>query len=293
MKIQTFSILTGSEACNARCQFCVSKMTYDGGVSLKKPEVNWRNFHIAAKLAKSVGVTTTMLTGKGEPTLFPTQITEYLEHLKQHDFPFNELQTNGIAIMERPEVGEALKRWYQLGLTTVAVSIVHVDPELNRQVYLPKRQSYIDLPGLIEKLHNVDGNYGLSVRLTVTMAKGYLDNLGALEQMLDFAKANKVEQLTIRPVNKPVQSRDPLVYEWTAEHQLSEAQVKEFLDYANAHGTKVMELDHGAQIFDIRGQNLCLTDCLSLPKGEDIRQLIFFPDGHLRYDWQFNGATLI
>jgi hypothetical protein len=36
-----------------------------------------------------------------------------------------------------------------------------------------------------------------------------------------------------------------------------------------------------------------LTDCLTVaPAGEDIRQLIFFPDGHLRYDWQYQGSAL-
>ncbi len=31
MKIQTFSIVAGSEACNARCPFCISKMTVPNG----------------------------------------------------------------------------------------------------------------------------------------------------------------------------------------------------------------------------------------------------------------------
>ena len=78
MKIQTFSILAGSEACNARCPFCISKMTPPSGVELKEPKVNWRNFRKACLLAKQSGVTTAMFTGKGEPTLFPKQITKFL-----------------------------------------------------------------------------------------------------------------------------------------------------------------------------------------------------------------------
>ena len=98
MKIQTFSIIAGSEACNAHCPFCISKMTPPQGVTLKTPAVNWRNFRIGAQFAKQYGVTTTMITGKGEPTLFPEQITKYLEELRCFNFPFLELQTNGILL---------------------------------------------------------------------------------------------------------------------------------------------------------------------------------------------------
>jgi len=29
------------------------------------------------------------------------------------------------------------------------------------------------------------------------------------------------------------------------------------------------------------------------PKIRKKRQLIFYPDGHLRYDWQYQGAILL
>lgn len=98
MKISTFSIVTGSAACNARCPFCVSHMTPPSDVELKPPEVNWRNFKKACRLAQLGGTTTVMFTGKGEPTLFPDQISDYLMVLKGYDFPLIELQTNAIVI---------------------------------------------------------------------------------------------------------------------------------------------------------------------------------------------------
>lgn len=120
MKIQTFSIIAGSEACNARCPFCISHMTPPHGMELKEPEVHWRNFKKACRLAQLSGVTTAMFTGKGEPTLFPNQITKYLEALQDYDFPFIELQTNGIRMYDRQdEFDRHLSRWYHLGLTTL------------------------------------------------------------------------------------------------------------------------------------------------------------------------------
>ncbi|MBT3219870.1 MAG: radical SAM protein, partial [Proteobacteria bacterium] len=182
MKIQTFSIIAGSDICNARCPFCVSKMTPTQGVSHSEPEVNWRNFHIAAKLAQQCGVTTAMITGKGEPTLFPEQLTKYLEALAALEFPFVELQTNGIRLIERrDEYSRHLRAWYELGLTTIALSVVHFKAEKNRQVYLPHKEQYIDLPALIQYLHDL----GLSVRLAAILAGGFVDDVASLDQLID------------------------------------------------------------------------------------------------------------
>ena len=293
MRIQTFSIVAGSEACNARCPFCISKMTVAHGVTLKQPEVNWRNFRKACLLAQQNGVTTAMLTSKGEPTLFPDQLTQYLEVLSEFSFPLIELQTNGVMFQERPERYRSyLERWYELGLSTVAVSIVSEDPEENRKIYLPHKDAYPDLGKLVKLLRD----HGLSVRLTCTMLKDVLDTPEALVRLVDFARQTGAEQLTVRPVNQPDpdRSRDPEVSRWTKEQVLSQAQVDAIAGYLEQHATRLMTLPHGAVVYDLAGQNICLTDCLTIESGgQELRQLIFFPDGHLRYDWQYAGATLL
>ncbi len=290
MKIQTFSIIAGSEACNARCPFCISKMTPSQGVTLKTPTVNWRNFRIGAQLAKQCGVTTAMLTGKGEPTLFPDQITQYLEELKPFHFPFLELQTNGILLYEQWEKYlPYLKKWYELGMTMIAISIVHYDAEKNREIYVPYRKKYSDLPVLIARLHEI----GFSVRLTCILAEGYIDDVEKLEKLIAFAQEHKVEQLKISPVNKPEESRDSGVEKWTATHFLKPEHVSAIQTFLLQHGTLVMTLAHGALVYDVQGQNVCLSSCLTIEPNGDIRQLIFFPDGHLRYDWQYKGAVLL
>ncbi len=291
MQIRTFSILAGTTACNARCPFCVSKMTVASGVDAAPQPVHWRNFHKACRLALMGGATTAMLTGKGEPTLFPEQITDYLAALQQHDVPLVELQTNGIRLMDDPRAEEWLARWYELGLSTVAVSVVHWEPEPNRQVYLPQRPAYIDLPGLIAKLHR----HGLSVRLAAIFLRGWIDTPEELQGLADFCREQGVEQLVARPVARPsVRHDDGGVSAWTAAHSLSDAEVDAIHDYVQREGKPLMRLLHGARVYDLAGQSVCISDCLSLePETESIRQLIFFPDGHLRYDWQYAGATLL
>ena len=291
MRIQTFSILAGSEACNARCPFCVSKMTLSHGVSLREPEVNWRNFRKACRLAQLSGVTTAMFTGKGEPTLFPAQLTRFLEALAPFEFPLIELQTNGILPASRRErYAGHLKDWHRLGMTTLAVSIVHYDPEKNRSVYVPHLPRYPDLPALIRLLHD----HGFSVRLTCILARGFIDSVEGVKALAGFARDNRVEQLTVTPVNKPDSARQPEYWEWTREHHLPRSTVSSLMRFLEAHGTRLMHLAHGACVYDLEGQNICLNNCLTLkPKSEELRNLIFFPDGHLRYYWQYGGAILL
>jgi pyruvate-formate lyase-activating enzyme len=265
-------------------------MTPSEGIEQKLSDVNWRNFEIACKYAEQSDVSTVLITGKGEPTLFPEVVTDFLEHLQRYDFPFIELQTNGLAFQQRgDEYTRYLKEWYELGMTTVALSIVHYDDKLNQEIYTP----YGNYPHLEKTIGMLHGE-GLSVRLSCMMAKGYIDNVESIDQLVDFAKENKVEQLTVRRVEKPENSRDEAAANWVTEHYLPKEDIDNIRDYLDNNGTRLMELPHGAVVYDYKGQNICLNNCLTIdPKGETIRQLIFFPDGHLRYDWQYEGAVLL
>lgn len=291
MKVQTFSIVAGSELCNAHCPYCISKMTYNPGMENKEPEVNWRNFDIACAIAKKSGAITAMITGKGEPTLFPEQVTKYTEALKKHEFPLIELQTNGIAISEdKKKYGPHLKDWYERGMTTISISIVHYKNEKNKRIFAPGKNSYINLPESIVYLHDK----GFSVRLSCVMLDKYICNSAEVEELMGFAKQNAVEQLTLRPVNKPENSKNRLVEKWVDKNCLKEGQLEEIQGYLKSNGKKLMELPHGATVYDLFDQNVCMTNCLTMqPDSEEIRQLIFFPDGHLHYDWQHRGAILL
>jgi molybdenum cofactor biosynthesis enzyme MoaA len=291
MKIKTFSIVAGSEACNARCPFCVSKMTPLQGIDSKKPAINIKNFHVAARLAQINDVDTAMITSKGEATLFPDQITTYIDELQQYKFLFVELQTNGILLdQNREKYDSYVKEWYRKGLTTVALSVVHFDAEKNRQNYLPHKSEYMDLSGLVDYLHDV----GLSVRLGCVMIKDGIDSVDKMKELYAFAKKNNIEQLTLRPVNKPAKSRNDDVYNWTMENYVPQKNLDEITEYLDTHGTKLLELPHGGTVYDIEGQNICMTNSLTRNKDtENMRQIIFFPDGHIRYDWEYTGAVMI
>ncbi len=287
MKFQTFSIVVGTRACNAHCPFCISKQT---GLFGTPPEVNWRNFHIACRLAQKAETTTVLLTGKGEPTLYPKHVTDTLVNLKSYDFPLIEMQTNGLAIAEGKINDYTLRAWYDLGLTTIAISVVHWLPQYNSTIYTPNGSHY-DLSRLIEKLHGI----GFSIRLCVMMLKGYVDSPSMVEGLINFAKQNKVEQLTIRNIKPSEVTDDPAVTQWTREHALSEDEFLKSVWAIRFQGTLLQHLMHGMDVYDFNGQNVCLGNCLTRDANgkDEFRQLIFFPDGSLYYDWTYRGARIL
>ena len=288
MHFQTFSIVVGTRACNASCPFCISKQTGLFGTPIK---VNWRNFHIACNLAQKANTTTVLLTGKGEPTLYPEHITETLEGLRDYKFPLIEMQTNGMAIASGKVTDDVLTRWYDLGLTTIALSVVHWDSEFNRRVYDPKSHTYYDLGALISKLHKI----GFSVRVCVMMLYRYIDGPEQVQKMIEFAKVHDVEQLTFRNIHAIEVTDNPAVTQWTSEHAIGAALMNVITTYIKGKGTLIQHLMHGMDVYDVGGQNVCLGNCLTRDTNgkDEFRSLIFFPDGSLFYDWQYKGARIL
>jgi len=296
MKIRTMSIVCGTNECNSHCPFCVSRTTPNMGIGIHKgclsSSINWRNFQKACRLAQIGGATTILLTGKGEPTLYPRDISGYLKAIENYQFPFIELQTNGIAIgNEELTYGggyEYLRDWYNLGLNTICLSAVHYDQKLNQKIY---GKNYPDLAKTVEILHDV----GFTVRLSIMMLRGYIDDQWKVQELIGFCKGKNIEQLTVRPIARPNNNQNT-VTEWIDRHtiDLSRMQIiqRHFADHP--HCKQILKLAHGATVYDFNGQNICLTNCLTTNEtDEDIRQIIFYPSGRISYDWKYQGAILL
>ena len=291
MKFSVFSIVAGTSRCVTVCPFCVSGelATIE---NREVPKINHRNLLKGCELAKTSGVQTVMLTSRGEPTLFPDQITEYLETLEPYKFPFIELQTNGIPIARKFEKYKPyLEKWYELGLSTILISTVSNRPEINGEVYTPRTKQYIDLPELISNLHEI----GFSVRLTAICTKAWMSTPEQIDEYLKFALENKVAQVTLRPLND--EYRRETAQAWIDEHKVSEEDKVRIYDFLNTEGYKLMELPNIGNVFDYKGQNVMFSYALTKYNdhndGENKRNLIFFPDGQLRYEWEWEGARLL
>jgi len=296
MKIQTFSIVAGSRACDGRCPFCVSRMTGFEELPKHIHHVNVRNLNKAIKLAELGGCTTTLITGKGEPTLYPNEVDLYLHRLRNTSIPFVELQTNALQIGRLARDGISslhlswLRCWYENGLDTIAISIVGVTQKENAQVY---HEDYPPLARTVEFLHEK----GFSVRLCLMMQKGMVDSESKLEEVINFCKTHEVEQLTARPIRTPTTLVSPPAddyFKYTAKHGLTDTEVNDITQHVIEEGTLLMRLMHGAEVYDYEGQNICLSDCLTVvPDNDNIRTLIFYANGRISYDWQHKGAVLL
>lgn len=297
-KIQTFSLVAGSRACNARCPYCVSKMTPEQGMSLKADDINWDRFRRGYEYAAVGKAEVAMITGKGEPTLFPDHISGYLNGLlrAEKEFPgtrmARELQTNGIEIADG-KLDDRLYLWRTGNLHLVAISVVHHEPERNREVFSPYRE-YPNLSKLIDKLHQAD----YSVRLACVLLDGFIDSAASLEGLIRYAKDNHVEQVTIRPVSKPNGSSDSETAQWVDSHFIKTWQLTEIMRYLENHGTEVRRFTFGGvvySLYDIGHQNVCITNSLTkddAPK-QYARQIIFYPSGRIATDWTEQGEGLV
>lgn len=292
MKIQTFSVVVGGKKCNATCPYCVSKMT---GKEECTEEINERNFHKACEFAQMSGVSTVLLTGKGEPTLYMSHISRYLELINKYSFPFIELQTNGIDLKEHPH---AMKPWYDKGLTIVSLSCVHWDTEKNKEIL---GKNFVALEENIKLLHS----YGFSVRVSCVMLNGRIDSIHQIKTFIDMCKSWEVEQFTIRPVSNDVKINEAdifnntkkyEIYNWIKEREIDNNRIYDIDKFFNTDkdSTLLLELAHGAKVYDYCGQNISINSCLThSPNPDEVRQLIFFPDGKLRYSWVYPGAIII
>jgi hypothetical protein len=178
-----------------------------------------------------------------------------------------------------------LSCWRDLGLSTVSISIVSDYPGVNNEIAGLAN----DVPMIIQRIHSC----GLSVRINCTLLCGFLWTPDDVKRLCHWCKKNEVEQLTIRPVAAPEKTEDKTVSAWVYKHGLCLQDMQNIHSDVISNGKLLMELPHGALVIDYEGQNLCISNCLTLPSKDEIRQLIFFPDGHLYYDWTYKGAILL
>jgi molybdenum cofactor biosynthesis enzyme MoaA len=289
MKTHTFSVVVGTDACNAACPFCVAKITASEVPKVK--DFDQGRFNTACRIVEmaSDGLITVLLTGKGEPMLYPKQITDYIDQINFR-FPLIELQTNGTLIKDNLEL---LRRWRDYGLTLVCISMTHVDHIQNNSLMGIPNSGGVGQYRLWETVELLQET-GLNVRLNCTMLKSGIHKPVDVERVITKCAMAGVDQLTFREVEMPDRIVNATVADWIKKEKPMGAinRLRHYLEMKEA--TKLLELPHGAIVYDVNGQNVCLSNCLTgTTDPNDIRQIIFFPDGRIAYDWRYPGARIL
>jgi len=280
----TFTTIAGGLACDSDCPICISKMTPSDGLSLLQ---DWEVYHKALKIALSYGAKNLLITGKGEPLLAPVQVTEYLIHSQRANFVRREIQTNGHLI---PINFDYLRIWKALGLDLVAISIFSLDNFDNTSFM------NVEVPGwhLGYTIGQVQ-RAGLKARITCNLTNGNVDSVAKIKELINFCKENNVFQLTLRDIDKPANPTNPKIAKNVDKYKLSIPQLTEIQAFIADNGVRCDVLPHGATIYEVFGQNVCITTCMGENGNtEDIRDLIFFPKGWLTTSWQnVNGGRIL
>lgn len=282
MKTHTFSVVVGTAACNAKCRFCVSKMTCRAS---KHHKVNWPRFEKACQIVEQArdGLVTVLLTGTGEPTMYPIDIHNHLGAIDGR-FPLVTLQTNGI-LLDR----DTLEEWRDQGLTQVCISIASVNPQRSNEIMGISND--FNFWKQVDMLHEI----GLSVRLNCTMLLEGISTPEEVESLINCCQDQGVEQLTLREVDKPAcPVASPEVARYVDREKPTGA-AKKLFHYLSMRGAnRLPDLPHGGVVFDFNDQNVCISNCLTdTLDPNDIRQIIFFPSGEIGYDWKYRGARIL
>jgi molybdenum cofactor biosynthesis enzyme MoaA len=301
--VSSMSIVIGDAVrsrCNGRCPFCISRLSNALGIhadSIDKNLINWDTvmpkFRAACRFAKTAGVTNILLTGRGEPTLYKHEIDRYLMELAPYEFPFIELQTNGINLRNAFNVRkigftdlDRLSMWRDKGLTHIAVSIAHWDMERNNEIYRAKEA--VDLEDLFGELDR----FGFSVRTCLVLMKDYVDSIRDFDGVVGLCKAYGAKQLRIASLGKTSDPESSAVAQWIDNHLPEHAE--DIINHVSENGHYLRTLPHGAPIFDYHGLSVCIADCM--PKDNRVgngMQPIFWPNGSLTYSWEWKGAVLL
>src|SRR4030042_167216 len=142
---------------------------------------------------------------------------------------------------------------------------------LNRLMFNASRE--YDLPKLIDKLHNI----GFRVRLSCVLTEGFIENIDEVNNLIQFTKDNKVMQLSLRRIDIPNNTLNHEFADNALKHKLADNKYSLILDYIRK-SVLCDRLPHGAEVYEIYGQNVCITTGLSWDAGkDDMRQLIYFP----------------
>ena len=286
--VQTYTAVVGNNKCNANCPYCVSKMT-PCHLDNDSLDIDLKVFRKGGKLALIWGATTFLITGKGEPTLYPDLVRDVVGEANALGFPIIELQTNGIRLVD-PGFDKILAQWARYGLTTVSVSCVHYKRKPNQELI---SEAYPDLEKVIEVIHKC----GLAVRLSVIMISGYIQTFHDVKKFVLFANENDVEQVKFSMVNAPDKTTNEKMATWVRE-RVPSGYRQAMKIWLNRFCVPIRELVHGDTIYSCyidgmkKDQNLSYSSCLTESSGNDIRQLIYCRDGHIRYSWQHQAAIL-
>jgi molybdenum cofactor biosynthesis enzyme MoaA len=246
--------------CNLDCPFCISKMTF-----APKPdaELFWRNLRKAELISRAAGISSVMITSKGEPILNMPYVIKVLEVFL--NFP-TEIQTNGSLLTD-----DIIKDLAEMKLNTIAVSVSGALADYEAIFYRIMR-------------------FNVNARATIVLTDNIL-NID-LSYVIRFCHNHGIRQLTFRKATAPMRvisnDKSHNTLDWIKNNTFEkfEPLFRELRAYQNEKNV-IRKLPWGAIVHDVEGIAVTTIDyCIQDHNNwYDIRSLIYHQDGHLYTSW--------
>lgn len=263
MKANNLTISIPSKGCDKKCPYCISRITgsYPSNLDLMKKKINK-----VRTVAHRAGVTSVLMTGKGEPTLNLPDLLDFCYEFEE--FPI-ELQTNGI-FLNKNGVGTL-----EGAIDVIAVSIDDI--------------SDFERYGLL--FHDIN-KFNITLRISLNITDAITMSFN---DIITLCQKNFVNQLSIKDITIP---KDLSGKEKTkGAKQIKWIENNVTYDHFARLSTESGVLNY--QMADSQ-RNICgisvmfIRECVQeMPiDNENIRSLIFLEDGHLYKSWNSKASRL-
>lgn len=246
---RSISVLPIASGCQARCQFCFSKASVS--VEQRNTTLDLNTIRTSLVKARDSGAERAVITGGGEPTLYPKDDLLKIIRLAADYFPKKVvLITNGYVLAQLPEPQRLalLQDMQAHGLTTIAFSHHHWQPEMNQSIMNLK----IDLTAVLRQFAIHSCLHSLRPRLICVLQKNGVATSDDIHRYLLWATSLGVEEVCFKELYVST-SQESVYYtrnsnEWSLANQIP---LRRLLDYfARNNWTKTATLPWGAPIFE-------------------------------------------
>ena len=277
--------------CNAKCPFCISKMTWKTGAKSNEKLIN--ALPKALDYASYHRVDTLLVTGSGEP-MIAKYSAESLAEIAKDDYkiPIRELQTNGYQLWKYKDHLENDFPGLD-SFTHISISAASTMPKISAKIMgLPEDYNYLELAQTLSELGFV---VRIQLNLNYTGNKYGSIHVGDYTQQLN---AWGVHQLSLHQIEKPwgpIKPGGEKYAEWIDEHAWTTEECQELWAEVAKQGAFLRTLPFGAEVYDLNGISVAVTHCMDTEASQDgsVRSLILQPDGHVYHHWNYRGSILL
>jgi molybdenum cofactor biosynthesis enzyme MoaA len=285
--------------CNLKCPFCITRLTPKFNFSPQYYEQMRRAF----VYARYHGVDTVLITSKGEPLLNARSgeiVRDVAEKARGFGFPIVELQTNGKAIAEKGIESALLTN--KSPFTHVSISIA--DIEWQRSSAIMGDEKGFNYWDAVREVLSTGAVCRLSLNMINSEKWTWGSAYSELVTFVDKCLKNGVHQLTLRELGLPMRWQrfvddemshgEVAVSLWIEENRLSTDILNNISHRIDLDHKVVRHLSYGPPVYDFRGISLSIASCMTeTDNPEEVRSLIFQPDGHVYSSWVYKGSILL